>query len=78
MIVNRIEPGLYEARHGRGTNKRTFEIRKVTADNPDGLVPGWAVHETGIRFLTIEDGWSMVAQGLESKAAAVACAEAEL
>lgn len=78
MIVNRIEPGRYEARQGRGQNRRTFEIVEVPRDNEDGYLPGWLVLETGIHFLTIENGYSVIAHGLPTKKAAVAAAEAEL
>lgn len=78
MIVKRKAPGLYEARQGRGSNQRTFEIKQVGRDDPDGLPPGWAVHETGIDYLTIENGWTQIASGLPNKKAAVAAAEAEL
>jgi len=78
MRIKRIEPGRYELWDGRGQNKRTFEVRKVEADDPDGYCPGWLTIETDIFFLTIESGYSLIAQGLKDKKAAVAAAEAEL
>ena len=64
MKATRIQPGVYELRHGRGSNQRTFRIEQIGRGNEDGLPPGWAVHETGIQFLTITDGWSEIASGL--------------
>ena len=77
LKVRRVQPGIYTATSGRGANRRTFEILKVAPGTPDGWRPGWRVVETGIDFLTVEDGWTAHADGLPNKAAAVAVAEAE-
>ena len=78
LRVRRVEPGSYIATFGRGVNRRTFEISKVGAGDPDGWESGWRVIETEIGFLTIKGGWTSLGAGLPNKAAAVALAESEI